>query len=110
MVTLEDIETELDSTKQTRMVDKILAKGKAAAMDNVIRKLKQQESLLGEHGPEIIKAMILGKRKLTEEEYSAMIKKFGTTGASKIEMMEHLNKAQKQYIFKRMGWDINEVE
>lgn len=36
--------------------------------------------------------------------------KFGAEIAKPLEMISKLNKAQKQYIFKRMGWDIGEVE
>lgn len=106
MVTLEDIEDELNPEKQSGTTAKLCAKLMANRMDALVKKLKMQESLIGS---DFVKAMILGNRKLNPEEYAAAVKKFGTTGIKSIEVMEHLNKAQKQYIFKRMGYDIAEV-
>ncbi|MDD3724934.1 MAG: hypothetical protein PHV83_05355 [Bacteroidales bacterium] len=107
MVTLEDIEKELDPSRQDGYAAKLYAKALSMQMNKLIKKLKTQESLTS---PEIVKSLILGKRKLTAEEYAASIKKFGLTGVKSIEVMEHLSTPQKQYIFKRMGYDISEVE
>jgi hypothetical protein len=107
VVTLEDIERELDPEQQEGCIAKRMAQGKLALMNGLIKKLKTQETLTN---PDIIKALLLGKRKLTPEEYTQAVKKFGVTGVNGIEAMEHLTKPQKQYLFKRMGYDINEVE
>jgi predicted hydrolase (HD superfamily) len=113
MVTLEDIENEIDPLKQTGVREKIAAKMKAGLMGNMISRLKKQESLLKEipdvDGKAIIQALITGKRMLGAEEIEAVHKKFGTQGMFLLEGMQQLNTAQKQWIFKQMGWDINEV-
>jgi len=80
------------------------------AMNMAIKNLKDMEKKMGNAGPDIIKTMINGKRKLTVEEYAEAGKKFGPSGLASIEAMEHLNKAQKQYLFKRMGYAVEDVE
>jgi len=114
MVTLEDIENEIDSSKQIGIKNKLIAKQKSNLLNDVIRRLKKQEELLRQipdvDGKKIIKALLNGNQKLTGMELDAVNKKFGTKGLIMIEGMANLNRAQKQWIFKNMGWDINEVE
>jgi len=98
-VTLEDIENQVSSSFTVRY-----------AMNMAINNLKDMEKKMGNAGPDIIKTMINGKRKLTVEEYAEAGKKFGPSGLASIEAMEHLNKAQKQYLFKRMGYAVEDVE
>lgn len=105
-VTLEDIEKELDPGQQVGFIAKRMARAKLDAINGVINKLKTYEEVLG---TDIVKSLLTGKRKLTPEEFGAAIKRFGTPAINAIEAMEHLTKAQKQYLFKRMDWDINEV-
>ena len=107
MVTLEDIETELDPSKQTSIRARFESRAKKNIMDGLIKKLKIQEGLTS---PETVKTLLLGKRKLTAVEFEAAAKKFGVAGINGIQAMESLSKVQKQYIFKRMGYDIAEVE
>jgi hypothetical protein len=113
MVTLQDIEDEINPDKQVGVKDKLLAKAKASALNEVIRRLKKQEELLKEipdvNGKEIIKALINGNRTLNEKEMAAATKKFGQRGVMMLEGMGHMNRAQRQWIFKQMGWDSNEV-
>lgn len=114
MVTLEEIETEIDPSKQVGIKAKLLAKTKAFALNDVIRRLKKQEELLKEipdvDGEKIIKALITGNMQLNSAECDAVVKKFGTKGMLMLEGMGNMNTAQKQWIFKQMGWDINEVK
>jgi hypothetical protein len=114
MTTLENIEDEIDPSKQNGVKAKIAARLKANFLMNAIRRLKKQEDLLKEipdiDGKKIIKALVTGNKHLSAEEFDVVSKKFGTRGITMLEGMEHLNKAQKQWIFKQMGWDINEVE
>jgi len=99
MTTIEDIEKEVESSFTVRY-----------AMNMAINNLKTMEKKMGDAGPDIIKTMINGKRKLTVEEYAEAGKKFGPSGLASIEAMEHLNKAQKQYLFKRMGYAVEDAE
>ena len=114
MTTLEDIETEVDPSKQTGWKNKMAAKAKKMALDTVIGKLKKCENLLDAEeiglGRKVITDLVLGRHKLTADEHLIAVKRFGNTGLEQISSMEHLNKAQKQYIFKQMGWPITEVE
>jgi hypothetical protein len=113
MVTLEDIENEIDPSKQTGIKNKIVARFKADFLNNLIKKLKKQEELLKEipdvKGEEIIKALINGNRQLSSAEIDAATKKFGSKGIMMLEGMGSLNRAQRQWIFKQMGWDVGEV-
>ena len=114
MTTLEDIETEVDPSKQTGWKNKMSAKAKKMALDAVMKKLKKAEDLLDAEeiglGRKVITDLILGRHKLTADEHLIAVKRFGNTGLEQISSMEHLNKAQKQYIFKQMGWPIGEIE
>jgi hypothetical protein len=114
MVTLEDIENEIDPTKQSGIRNKLAAKAKAGALNEMIRRLKKQEDLLKEipdiDGKKIIRALINGDHHLSAQELDAVSKKFGTQGLVMIDGLAHLNTAQKQWIFKQMGWNINEVK
>lgn len=114
MVTLEEIETELDSTKQTGWKNKLSAKAKKMALDAVLGKLKKMQDVLDAEeiglGKKVITDLILGRHKLSAEEHLIAVKRFGNTGLEQIKSMESLNKAQKQYIFKQMGWNLKEVE
>ncbi len=95
-VTLEDIEKQVQGNLAIRL-----------AMKSAIAQLKNAEKHVG---PDVLKTILLGKRKLTEKEYAEASKKFGISGLESVERMEHLTKPQKQYLFKQMGYDINEVE
>jgi hypothetical protein len=106
-VTLEDIEKELDPSKQVGFMSKRMAQFKLDAINTLIKKLKTQEELTD---AATVKALLTGQRKLTSGEYEAAVKKFGVTGVNAIEAMEHLTKAQKRYLFKRMGYDPEEVQ
>lgn len=99
MITLEDIEKQVADSRIVRY-----------SMNTAINNLKGMEQKMGADGPHIIKTMINGKHKLTIEEYAEAGKRFGPSGLASIEAMEHLNTAQKQYLFKRMGYPIEEVE
>lgn len=114
MVTLEDIETEIDPEKQSGWKNKMAAKAKKVALDSVITRLKKMETLLEAEqkglGKRVITDLILGRHKLSAEEHLIVVRKFGHGGVERVTAMEHLNKAQKQFIFKQMGWDIAEVE
>jgi hypothetical protein len=101
MVTVEDIENELNPDKQVGFINKRVASAKKKMMDATINELKKKEALVGK---DIVKALIDGERKLTAEEFAIAAKKFGTTGINQIEAMESLNPAQKQYLYKRMGY------
>ena len=105
-VTIEDIERELDPDQQTGAISKRIAQAKRNAIGGLIRKLKTQEELTD---AATVKALLTGSRKLTSIEYEAAVKKFGVPGVNAIEAMEHLTKPQKQYIFRRMGYDEKEV-
>ena len=84
------------------------------SLDAVLLKLKKSQSLLDAEeaglGKKVITDLILGRHKLTAEEHLIAVKKFGNGGLEQISGMESLNVAQKQYIFKQMGWGIGEVE
>lgn len=114
MTTLEEIEIEIDSTKQTGWTNKMSAKAKKIALDTVLGKLKKMRDVLDAEeiglGRKVISDLILGRHKLTAEEHLIAVKRFGNSGLEQIKSMENLNKAQKQFIFKQMGWDINEVK
>ncbi len=114
MVTLEDIENEIDPSKQTGWKNKMAAKAKKIALDSVIARLNKAKALLDAEefglGKRVISDLILGRHKLTPEEHFIAVKRFGNSGLDQISSMEHLNVAQKQFIFKKMGWDIKEVE
>ncbi len=114
MVTLEEIETEIDSTKQTGWKNKMAAVAKKMALDSVMSKLNKMKGLLDAEeaglGKKVITDLILGQHKLTAEEHLIAVKRFGNSGLEQIKGMESLNIAQKQYIFKHMGWDPKEVE
>jgi hypothetical protein len=134
MITLEDIEKELDPEQQVGYFAKQSARMKRGLISSQIDKLKTQEKLVGEaivesleksgnvfdkenravlvknYGADVIKSLLTGKRKLDNTEFEAAVKKFGLTGIKGIEAMEHLTKPQKQYLFKQMGYDIGEVE
>jgi len=97
--TLEDIEKQVEGSFTIRY-----------AMNMAVNNLKDMERKIGAEGPAILKTMINGKRKLTSEEYAQTAKKFGSSGLASIEAMEHLSKAQKQYLFKRMGYPVEDVE
>jgi antitoxin component HigA of HigAB toxin-antitoxin module len=98
-ITLVDIEKQVEGSRTIRY-----------AMNMAVNNLKDMEKKIGAEGPAIIKTMINGKRKLSVEEYAEAGKKFGPSGLMSIEAMEHLNRAQKQYLFKRMGYPIEDVE
>lgn len=114
MVTLEDIENEVDASKQSGWKNKMAAKAKKMALDAILSKLKKSQSLLDAEeaglGKKVITDLILGRHKLTAEEHLIAVKRFGNGGLEQISSMESLNVAQKQYIFKQMGWGIGEVE
>lgn len=94
--TLEDIEKQVEGSVMLRV-----------AMKQIIDQLKQAEKHVP---PEVIKLLINGKRKMDEKEYAETAKRFGSKGLEAIERLERLTKPQKQYIFKRMGYPIEEVE
>jgi len=98
-ITVEDIEKQVEASRVVKY-----------AMNMAVNNLKDMERKIGKEGPDILKAMLNGKRKLTTEEYAEAGKKFGPSGLASIEAMEHLNKAQKQYLFMRMGYPVEEVE
>jgi len=98
-ITLEDIEKQIESSFSIRL-----------AMNSAVSQIKKMERQIGIEGPAILKTMLNGKRKLTTEEYAEAGKRFGPSGLMSIEAMEHLNKAQKQYLFKRLGYPIEDVE
>lgn len=112
--TLESIEDELNPAKQNTLKEKLWAKAKSNIMNNMIGKLVKQRDLLkeipGVNADEVVKSLITGKRKLDATEFEAAVKKFGTKGIAMVEGLEALNKAQKQYIFRRLGYRIEEVE
>ena len=94
--TLEDIEREVAGSFKTRL-----------AMSSTMSQLRMAQTKIGT-AP--LKILILGYRKLTFEEYEAAAKKFGQPGIQSLRMMERLSKGQKQYIFKQMGWPLEEVD
>ena len=103
MVTLEDIEKEVTGSVAIKF-----------AMNRVMKELRKAVGYFTtkydvENGTRICKDIILGKRTLDEFEKRQASKKFGTEIKAPLEMLTKLNTAQKQYIFKQMGWDINEV-
>ena len=96
VVTLEDIESQVANSMMIRL-----------AMNRAVAQLKNAEK---HSSPEVIKCLLNGKRPLDPKEYEVAGKKFGSQGLVAIEAMEHLTKPQKQYLFKQLGYDINEVE
>jgi hypothetical protein len=104
MVTLEDIEAEVAGSLLIRR-----------AMSRVIKELNKAVTYYknkygNERGVRLAKEVILNKRPLNNDEFGAALKKFGHEAVEPLRRIGMLNKAQKQYIFKQMGWDINEVE
>lgn len=91
MVTVEDIEKQVSSNFMVRI-----------AMKSAIDKLKEAEK---KYGKDIIKALISGERKLTSDEFKIVSEKTGLKGINAIDMLEHLNDAQKLYLMKRMGYN-----
>ena len=104
MVTLEDIEKEVADSFMIRAAMNRTMKQLEKAVDFFIRKYDR------ENGTRICKEVILGKRHLDTFERQHANAKFGAEVAGPLNIISKLNKAQKQYIFKRMGWDINEVD
>lgn len=104
MVRLEDIEKEVNDSLAIKFAMNRVMKQLHKAVDFFIQKYDQ------ENGTRIVKEVILGKRDLDMFERQQASAKFGAEIAKPLEMISKLNKAQKQYIFKRMGWDIGEVE
>jgi hypothetical protein len=104
MVTLEDIEKEVSDSLAIRFAMNQIMKQLQRAVKFFITKYDQ------ENGTRICKEVILGKRTLDTFEKQRASAKFGNEIAKPLDAISKLNKAQKQYIFKRMGWDINEVE
>ena len=104
MVTLEDIEIEVAGSYVIRSAMNRVMKGLNKAVNYFVAKYGQ------ENGARICKEVILGKRSLDSFERQQASAKFGNEVAKPLEAIARLNKAQKQYIFKRMGWDIGEVE
>jgi hypothetical protein len=91
--TLQDIEKEVNDSQMIEFF-----------MDRTMEQIEKTVEFFirkcgWEKGSRICKDMILGKRNLDTVEV-----------AKPLDVISKLNKAQKQYIFKRMGWDINEVE
>ena len=104
MVTVGDIEVEVAGSRMVRF-----------AMDRVIKELQKavgfyQAKYGKEIGIRICKDVIIGKRVLTDAEKRKAGQKFGNEAMKPLEALAVLNTAQKQFIFKRMGWDIREVE
>ena len=84
------------------------------AMNAAVNRTKKVQKIIakeeGEKAAEqIIKDIISGKKVLNPVEYKAANEKFGLKGLNMIEACEHLNKGQRQYMFKRMGWNPEEV-
>jgi hypothetical protein len=104
MVTLEDIEKEVNDSLAIKFAMNRTMKQLEKAVEFFIRKYDR------ENGTRICKEVILGKRSLDTFERQQASAKFGHEVAKPLNTISKLNKAQKQYIFKRMGWDINEVE
>jgi hypothetical protein len=71
-------------------------------MNSMMKKLKKFEKKIGS-GP--LQDILLGRRKLTIDEYTEVRKKFGLGGIGAIQALEILNPAQKEYIFERMEWE-----
>jgi hypothetical protein len=106
MITVDDIEKELDPSQQVGFIEKRMAIAKRDAINGLIKKLKMQEELTS---PDTVKALIAGTRKLTSVEFEAAVKKFGLTGVKSIEALECLTKPQKQFIFRKLGYDEKEI-
>ena len=104
MVTLEDIEAEVKGSLLIRMTMNKLMKELRKAVDFYNKKYD------AENGTRICKEVILGKRSLDRFERQQANAMFGSKVDGTLEVISKLNKAQKQYIFKQMGWDIAEVE
>jgi hypothetical protein len=90
MVTVQDIRDEVAGSAIVRI-----------QMNAMMKKLKKFENKIG---PEPLQDILLGKRKLSLEEFTAVSHKFGTAGIAAIQAMENMNPAQKEYLFERMGW------
>ena len=104
MVTLEDIEKEVNSSQMIKFAMNRTMKQLEKAVEFFIRKYDR------ENGTRICKDVLLGKRSLDSFERQQASARFGAEVAKPLSVISKLNKAQKQYIFKQMGWDINEVE
>ena len=104
MVTLEDIEKEVNDSLAIKFAMNRTMKQLEKAVEFFIRKYDR------ENGTRICKEVILGKRSLDTFEKQQASAKFGAEVAKPLSVISKLNKSQKQYIFKRMGWNINEVE
>jgi hypothetical protein len=104
MVTLEDTEKEVAESKVIQAGMNRVMKELNKAVDFYIKKYDR------ENGIRIVKEVILGTRPLDRFEKLQASKWFGNEVAKPLEAISRLNKAQKQYIFKQMGWDINEVK
>lgn len=90
MVTVQDIRDEVAGSAIVRI-----------QMNAMMKKLKKFENKIG---PEPLQDILMGKRKLTLQEFTQVSRKFGVGGITAIQAMETLNTAQKEYIFERMGW------
>jgi len=90
-VTIEDIEKQVHDNFAVRI-----------AMNSCVNKLKEAEKDLGKDS---VHALIMGRRRLSAEEFAAAVKKFGLTGVKQIEAMENLTAAQKGYLCKRLGYE-----
>ena len=94
-VTLDDIEREVKGSAVLRM-----------AMNNIMKEL---ENAVKCSNAEIVKGIILGKTTLNDKGHEEVAKRYGAKGKLMISAVSNLTIPQKQYIFKRMGWDISEV-
>jgi hypothetical protein len=103
MDTIESIEKEVSDSITIRFAMNHVMKELNKAVDYFIAKYDR------ENGTRICKEVILGKRTLDKFEKQQANAKFGNEVAKPLDVISKLSKAQKQYIFKRMGWDINEV-
>lgn len=103
-ITLEDIEKEVNDSLAIKFAMNRIMKELHKAVDFFIQKYDR------ENGTRICKEVILGKRSLDTFEKHRASAKFGHEVATPLTAISKLNKAQKQYIFKQMGWDVGEVE
>ena len=90
MVTVQDIRDEVAGSAIVRI-----------QMNAMMKKLKKFENKIG---PEPLQDILMGKRKLTLQEFTQVSRKFGVGGITAIQAMETLNTVQKEYIFERMEW------
>ena len=98
MVTLEEIEKEVAGSLAIRFAMNRVMAELNKAYGFFIKKYDQ------ENGTRICKEVILGKRVLDRFEKQQASAKFGNEIAKPLEAIARLNKAQKQYIFKQMGY------